>query len=103
MFENEFVTGYTQRSLTKTPDGQGGYTTANVDVTFSGAIKMMGASEKTVNSRRGLTVTHRIYTEVGLSLSEDDLILFESNVYDVIYWNDVMREGELLQIDVALR
>ena len=103
MFDDEFKPGYVLRTFgTPEADGEGGYAQTSTDVPFNGAIRMLSASESFAYNRAGLKATHRIYAKPGLTIARDSKIVFEESLYTVVFWNDVMRAGELLQIDVEL-
>lgn len=104
MFEDELKPGYDLRTLgTPVADGQGGYTQSHTDWPFNGAIRMLSANESLAYNRKGLKASHRIYAKPGLpTITRDSKIAFEGMVFEVVFWNDVMRAGELMQIDVEL-
>lgn len=103
MFDDEFKPGYVLRTFgTPEADGEGGYEQVSTDVPFNGGIRMILPHEILAYNRAGLKATHRIYAKPGLTIARDSKIVFEESIYSVVFWNDVMRAGELLQIDVEL-
>ena len=103
MFDDEFKPGYVLRTFgTPEADGEGGYAQSSSDVPFNGGIRMILPHEILAYNRAGLKATHRIYAKPGLTIAKDSKILFEGFIYTVVFWHDVMRAGELLQIDVEL-
>ena len=104
MFEDQLVPGYVLRTYGfRAKDDQGGFVEVPNNTPFNGAIRLLRASEQTVNARKGMTASHRIYAKPAIIPEDNSVIVFEGNEYDVVFWNNVMRADELLQIDVVLR
>lgn len=82
------------------PDSSGGASiTYGGSSTFKGKIRLLKAIEKLRNSKINEDSSHRIYCNV-IDIPLQSKITFDGFQYIVIYANDVMNEGELLQVDV---
>ena len=76
-------------------------TTYPVTETFRGRLRPMTGNMKETDSRKVQFFTHRIYAPI-LDIKPNDRILYDSQVYKVVYVSNVMSFGRFLQIDCEL-
>lgn len=78
--------------------GQATYTTAYANATA--LVTRAGSDLKRIYEQRNVTISHRIYVQVALSLTTGAIVQFQNSRYFFIHGvNDVLESGQLFALD----
>ncbi len=67
---------------------------------FEGALRRLTGRDRYVAATHGYDADFRLYVDAPLDIIEGDRVTFEGRRFDVKSVNDVMEQGEILQIDM---
>ena len=85
-------------------DGYGGSSYSSTLVaSVSCAVWIISASERIQNERVHNATSHRMVCEPSTSFQGDDYAVIGSDTYKMTAPDDILRRGELMQIDLELK
>jgi len=84
-FTDMLVDTFTPQTVTRTADGQGGYTDAWTDGTdFSGRLSILTTAEMMLEDKETASATYKIFCETSVDVDADDLVKLSLRTFKVL-------------------